>query len=110
MDIKRIDMNSKLRIYETSKKETDEAKIGADSNKAAPKTESHDKINISAEAKNLNFLDFVRSKIKNEMTQELADKNNAEKINALREQIKNGEYKVSSKDVAYALISGGSGV
>ena len=110
MDIMRIDANPKLRMYETPKKETDELKTGADLNKTAPKTESHDKINISAEAKNLNFLDFIKSKIKSEMNKELSDINNAEKISVLKEQIKSGEYKISSKDVAAALICGGGGV
>ena len=110
MDIKRIDANAKLRMYETSKKETENLKNNADANKTAQKAENYDKINISQEAKNLNILDFANSKIRNEMIKELADINNSEKINALREQIKNGEYDINSKDVAFAIISGGSGV
>ena len=102
MDVKRLDANAKLKMYETSKKEKDVLKTDADQNKnASSKTDSPDKINISREAKNLNILDFVISKIKSETDK--AD--NAEKINALKEQIKSGEYAVSPGDIAAAVIS-----
>jgi len=110
MDVKRIDAGAKLKLYEMSKKETENLKNSLDSNKTESKSENCDKIYISSEAKNLNILDFVKSKIKNEMNKELSDINNSEKINALREKIKNGEYNISSNDIAFALISGGSGV
>jgi len=109
MNIKRTDLNTKLNLYETSKREKESLKNNADSGKtAASKAESHDKITISSEAKNLNILDFVNSKIKNEIEGDLTDTSakNAERLNALKAQIKSGEYITSSLDIAAAIISG----
>ena len=106
MDVKRIDVNAKLKLYETSIKEKSDVKSYADANKnAALKSESQDKINISREAKNLSILDFVKSKIKAEINRDLSEIENIEKINALREQIKAGEYYINSGDIAAAIIS-----
>ena len=103
MDIKRIDVNAKMKLYETSKKE--ELKTSAEQTKnAASKTENQDKINISKEAKSLNILDFAKSRIKSEMYRDLSDTGSAEKVNALKEQIKRGEYTVSSADIAAAVL------
>ena len=120
MDIKRIDVSPKLKIYETSAKEKDAVKNvknkpqtdKAAVNKGGKKENDNkiDKITISSEAKNLNILDFANAKIKYEMSKELTEINNAEKINALKEQIKKGEYRIDSKDLADALISGGTGL
>jgi len=104
MDIKRIDVNAKMKLYETSKKE--DLKTNAEQNKnAASKTENQDKINISKEAKNLNILDFAKSRIRTEMYKDLPDTANAEKINALKEQIRYGEYAVSAADIAAAVFT-----
>ena len=107
MDIKRLDVNAKLQMYETAKREKDAAKNNADTSKnTAQKTENHDRITISSEAKNLNFIDFAKSKIKYEMKRDLPDIS-SERLNALKDQIKSGEYMISSKDIAAAVISGG---
>ena len=106
MDIKRIDINQKLKLYKTSAKEKEISKNAVDSNKNADnKTKNHAKITISPEAKNLNILDYAASQIKYEMDRDLSEIN-AEKINALREQIKNGEYMINSRDIAAAIITG----
>ena len=111
MDINRIDRNAKLRLYETSSKEKDAAKITAESNKnTANKTSGNDKITISSQAKNLNVIDFAKSKVKYEMITDLSDFYANDKILALKAQIKNGEYMINSKDIAAALVSGGYGV
>ena len=108
MDIKGIDVSKKLKLYETSAKEKEVSKNNSEENKTTVnKKENQDKITISSEAKNLNFLDFAKSKIKYEMNRDLSDINNAEKINALKEQIKKGDYMIDSKDIANALVSGG---
>jgi anti-sigma28 factor (negative regulator of flagellin synthesis) len=111
MNIKRTDLNTKLNLYETSKREKDILKNNAEPAKAAAnKAEVHDKITISQEAKNLNILDFVNAKIKNEIEGDLSDAGikNAERLNALKAQIKSGEYITSSIDIAAAIIGGGS--
>ena len=109
MNIKGIDVNQKLKLYETSKKDKEKeiVKNNADTGKTAvSKTESHDKITISSEAKNLNILDFVNAKIKEEIEGDLSDTSakNAERLNALKIQIKSGEYIASSIDIAMSII------
>ena len=109
INVNRIDISAKIKLYETAKKEKEVLNGGAAAGKTAAKAESYDKITISSEAKNLNLLDFAKAKVKYELDRDLSDTKNTEKINALREKIKNGEYAVSSRDIAAALISGGSG-
>ena len=113
MNINKIDVNQNLKLYEASKNEKNEKDIvknnaaGADTAKSAvSKAENHDKITISSEAKNLNILDFAKSKIKDEIEGDAGIKN-AEKINALKAQIKSGEYITSSIEIAGAIIGGG---
>ena len=110
MNIKRTDVNTNLKLYESSKREKEILKNNAEPAKAAAnKAENHDKITISPEAKNLNILDFVNSKIKHEIEGDLSDAStkNAERLNALKAQIKSGEYITSSIDIAIAIIGGG---
>jgi len=104
MNIKRTDVNSaQIKLYENTKKENINNKT--DKNKSSS-VKIFDKINISAEAKNLSIIDFAKSIVKSDIAKDLTDIN-SERINAIKEQIKNGTYSVSSKDIAAAVISGG---
>jgi len=116
MNIKRSDINNapKLKLYENSKRENanNNADKTAKNNASALKTENPDKITISSEAKSLNIVDFAKSVIKADMQKDLSDTNlmnltNLERITALKEQVKNGAYNISSKDIVAAIISGG---
>jgi len=106
MDIKGVNPAARLKMYEVSKK-GQEAPKSAGAGKGQ-KSESPDKITISQEAKSLNILDFVASKVKFEMSSEAAEVN-TERIAALRERIAGGEYSVSSADIASAIIGGAHG-
>jgi len=103
MDIKRIDGNKKINMYEIAKKEN--INKTEKNNISVQKSENADKIIISEEAKNLNPINFAKTKIKEELAKDLTD-NNIEKINALKEQIKNGTYNINSKNIAMAIIGG----
>ena len=113
MDIKRVDINSKFKLYETTAKEKEIAKENSNPKKSdntakSDKTEKSDKIaiSISSEAKNLNLIDFAKDKMKYEMSSAANGNAGIEKINALKEQIKSGAYIVNSLEIASAIISG----
>ncbi|MCL2097031.1 MAG: flagellar biosynthesis anti-sigma factor FlgM [Oscillospiraceae bacterium] len=94
--------NNPMKLYEASKRDREVSKNGAKpGGAAASKPEAHDKITISREAKSLNILDFVKSKIKDEMD---GDTKSAERVNGLKERLKNGEYFVSSESIAAAVL------
>ena len=108
MNINRTDANNtpKLKLYENAKK--DVADKIADKNKAAAqKAENPDKITISSQAKNLSIIDFAKSIVKSELQRDLAEMN-LERINALKEQVKNGAYFINTDAVVTSLISGGN--
>ena len=105
MNIKRTDINaSNLKLYENAKKDALKNAAGKES---ASSVKNADKITISSEAKNLNVLDFAKTKIKAEMVRDLTDIN-LDRINALKEQIKNGDYNVNSDDIVMSIINGGN--
>ena len=111
MNIKRTDINTaKLKLYEGSKKENVKNYGEKLKGSTANKTESNDKITISSEAKGLDALDFATAKVKADLftyNKELSDMNLA-KLGALKEQIRNGDYAVSTEELAMSILSGGN--
>ena len=61
-----------------------------------------DNINISREAKNMNVLDFVKDRIKADMSKDIS----ADKINRLKNAIKSGDYKIDTDSLVSAVIDG----
>jgi anti-sigma28 factor (negative regulator of flagellin synthesis) len=107
VNIKRTDINAaNLKLYENTKKEAAKNFSGKDG-ASSVKAEHSDKITISQEAKNLNVLDFAKAKVKSDMSRDLAEMG-PDRINALKEQIKNGDYNISSGDIVMSIISGGN--
>ena len=106
MDVKGVNPAARLKLYEASKK-SQEAPKAAGAGKSGG-AGGADKIKISQEAKNLNILDFVASKVRFEMSSEISEVS-SERIAALREQIAAGEYSVGSADIASAIIGGAYG-
>ena len=103
MDIRRVNRNATPNVYgNVNNKDTVQGAVKKAEN---VKTEIKDKINISAEAKQLNILDFSKARIKNELNKDISDVS-AERLNSLKEQIKAGTYKIDSKDIASAILSG----
>ena len=107
MDIKRINSN-KMNLYEIAKKDKDIQKNNAEKTGKAlsHKPESPDKITISSEAKNLNIMDFAKAKIKADMNRDLAEMN-PERVAALKERIRNGNYRIDAGEIAASVVSGG---
>ena len=105
MDIRRISGNTQPNLYNNvnNKEPVQNAAKNAETVKSKP--EIKDKINISAEAKQLNILDFSKAKIKSEMVKDISEVS-LEKLNSLKEQIKAGTYHIESKDIAESILTG----
>jgi len=105
MDIRRVNGNTPPNLYgNVNKKEPIQGAV-KDVENVKPKTEVKDKINISAEAKQLNILDFSKTRIKSEMNKDISEVS-IEKLNSLKAQIKAGTYKIDSNDIAEAILTG----
>ena len=105
MDIRRIDKNSPANLYGNVNSKDNVQGAAKNAENIKSKTEIRDKINISAEAKQLNILDFSKARIKTEMSKDISEVS-SEKLNSLKEQIKAGTYKIDSKDIAAAMLTG----
>jgi len=91
--------NSRLnKAYSTSLKVKEE--LAAKKSESAV-TEHTDTVSMSQEALKANFA----SQVSKNITKDIESSYSAEKLSALKEKIKNGEYHVSSEDLADALLA-----
>lgn len=105
MDIRRIDGTAPPNVYGNVNNKDNVQGTAKNAENIKSKTEVRDKINISAEAKQLNILDFSKARIRTEMNKEISEVS-TEKLNSLKEQIQAGTYKIDSKDIAFAMLTG----
>ena len=108
MDIRKVNRNEQSNPYGNVNNKDSVQGAAKNAGNVKQKTEIIDKINISAEAKQLNILDFSKSRIKSDMSKDVSEVS-VEKLNNLKEQIKAGTYKIDSKDIASAIITGNKG-
>ena len=105
MDIRRIDGNTPPNLYGNVNNKDNVQGAAKNTENVRSRTEVKDKINISAEAKQLNILDFSKARIKTEMSKDISEIS-TEKLNSLKEQIKAGTYRIDSNDIASAMLTG----
>lgn len=103
MDIRGIgrNINSSVHEYETFTKDNQQ-KNELKKTETVSTDAKGDKIKISSQAKQLNFIDFAVSKIKEDMQKDIS----ADKINKLKAQIKSGAYKIDAPAISDAIFSG----
>ena len=100
MNISKINNANAAKIYAEANKKLNPEKSG--SNGKQLKALEKDQINISREAKNMKMLDFVKDRIKAEMNKEIP----ADKIGALKDAVKSGDYGIDTESLVSAFLSG----
>jgi anti-sigma28 factor (negative regulator of flagellin synthesis) len=106
MNISKINNANAAKIYaeankklNTEKPEKGEKQVRNLTNEAAFEKSG---VSISREAKSMNVLDFVKERIKADMSKEIS----GDKINNLKSMVKSGEYKIDTDSLAAAVING----
>ena len=102
MDIRNVNRNSTANLYEYDANNKDSLSKSDLNGKKAESGIKTDKIQISSESKQLNIIDFATNKIKADFNREVS----AEKLNALKSQIKSGAYKADANLIAGAILTG----
>ena len=104
MNISKINSANAAKIYAEANKKLNLDKSGKNEKqvKSNDAAFEKDQINISREAKNMNVLDFVKDRIKADMSKDIP----ADKISKLKNAVKSGEYNIGTDALVSAIISG----
>ena len=98
MNISKINSANAAKIYAESNKKANPDK--SEKNEKQVKSFDKDQINISREAKNMNVLDFVKDRIKADMSKDVP----ADKISKLKIAVQSGDYKIDTDALVSAVM------
>ena len=109
MNVSNINNTAKLKaakIYAESAKKTDTQKSAPEKSAAKASAPEKGGVTISRAAKGLSVIGFAADRVKADMNGEVS----AERVGALRNLIKSGNYRVGTDALVSALVNGIGGI